>query len=59
MANRIAAVIGVALFVAYVLAIVLTIRTGAGPLIVIALLVAAMVLIDAWQGAIRGGADEG
>jgi uncharacterized membrane protein len=59
MANRIAAVIGVALFLAYVLMIVLTIRTGAAPLIVIALLVAAMVLVDAWQGGLRPGADEG
>jgi hypothetical protein len=55
MAHRIAALIGVALFLGYVFSIVLTIRTGAGPLIVIAALVALMVLVDAWQGAIRGG----
>ncbi|HMR33874.1 MAG TPA: hypothetical protein PKA13_08680 [Geminicoccaceae bacterium] len=55
MGNRIAAVIGIVLFAAYVLFIALKIRSGAGPLIGIGVAVIAMAILDAWQSAFRDG----
>lgn len=55
MGNRLAAVIGIALFAAYVLFIPFKIRSGAAPLIAISFAVVAMAILDAWQSAFRNG----
>jgi hypothetical protein len=53
MVDRITALIGVVLFASYLLYISFTIRTGATPLIIIALGVTVLVVLDAWRGAFR------
>lgn len=54
MSVRIAGLVGVGLFAAYVLYIAFSIRTGATPIILIGLGVTAIVAYDCWQGAFRG-----
>jgi hypothetical protein len=51
---RIAGLVGLGLFAAYVLYIALAIRTGATPIIIIGLGVTAIVAYDCWRGALRG-----
>ncbi|HET6468049.1 MAG TPA: hypothetical protein VFG43_06695 [Geminicoccaceae bacterium] len=53
MVDRLCAVIGLVMFASYLLYISFAIRTGAGPLIVIALLVTALVALDAWREGFR------